>query len=54
MIKKDFSLLSLDVVSNMSINCKINEGRQFIEAMKYPNIIRTSVCVLQNMTAPMV
>lgn len=39
-MRKDLSLLSLDVVSNIRINCKISAGRQLIEAIKNPNIIK--------------
>lgn len=39
-MRKDLSLLSLDVVSNIRISCKISAGRQLIEAIKNPNIIK--------------
>lgn len=54
MIRNDLSLLSFDVVSNIKMSCKMSAGRQLIEAIKYPNIIRIYVCVQQNTTAPIV
>ena len=54
MIKKDLSRRSLEVVSNMRISWRISAGRQLIDAIKYPKMARTYVCVLQKITTRMV